>query len=107
MTALFPAPAPTPPATAPTRRRWTAADCDLIAEAVVDLIKTAVGPLVQRIVQLEQQPPSPRYEGIFEQGKAYARGSLVTRSGGLWLAVDHTTRSARPHGRLAPRRQER
>ena len=40
---------------------------------------------------LEQQPPSPHYAGTFEQGKSYTRGSLATKAGGLWLALQTTT----------------
>ena len=32
----------------------------------------------------------PHYEGIFESGKMCGQGSLVTRSGGLWLATANT-----------------
>ena len=50
-----------------------------------------VSALQARIEQLEQQPPSPHYAGTFEWGKSYTRGSLTTRSGGLWLALENTT----------------
>ena len=32
----------------------------------------------------------PRYEGVYEYGKRYPPGSLTTKSGGLWLAVEPT-----------------
>ena len=47
--------------------------------------------LQARIVQLEQQPPSPHYKGVFQEEKTYSRGSMVTKAGGLWLALENTT----------------
>ena len=57
----------------------------------VKAVKRRSDALEARVMQLEQQPPSPHYAGTYEQGKAYARGALATRSGALWLALEHTT----------------
>jgi hypothetical protein len=43
-----------------------------------------------RIAELEAKPPSPEYKGTFTQGSAYGRGALVSRQGGLWLALADT-----------------
>ena len=39
---------------------------------------------------IEQQPPGPHYQGVFQEGKTYSRGSMVTKAGGLWLALEDT-----------------
>jgi hypothetical protein len=67
---------------------------NVLLETMTDAIKTVKGrsaALEARVAQLEQQPPSPHYQGVFQEEKAYARGSLVTKAGGLWLALEHTT----------------
>ena len=71
---------------------------NVLLETMTDAIKTvktrsdvAIAGLEARVAQLELQPPSPHYEGICEQGKMYARGSLTTKAGGLWLALQTTT----------------
>ena len=35
----------------------------------------------------------PTYAGVYEAGKSYRQGSMVSRSGGLWLAVEPTDRT--------------
>ena len=95
--ALFPEPAPRMQAHGPiaTKNGLSPESIDSIAEGVVWFVKEQfqqqLAPLLKRLDALEQQPPRPRYEGIYEQGKTYARGSLATKSGGLWLALEHTT----------------
>ena len=94
--ALFPAPALPTPAAAPrpgaTKGGLSAASIDAIAEGVVVHVQEQLGPVLARLNALERQPPSPHYEGVFQDGKSYARGSLTTKSGGLWLAtVEGTT----------------
>jgi hypothetical protein len=66
-------------------------DWDAVAGVVVDAIKAAVAPLKARIADLETRTVGPEYKGTFEIGHAYSRGSLVTRGGGLWLALSDTT----------------
>jgi hypothetical protein len=46
----------------------------------------------RRLAALEAQS-LPRYEGVFESGKTYPVGSLTTKGGGLWLAVEPTART--------------
>jgi hypothetical protein len=46
--------------------------------------------LEKRLEELEQRPPTPEYCGTHQPGQKYHRGSLVTKGGGLWLAVDDT-----------------
>lgn len=71
-----------------------------------DFIKRAQEPLIARIDELEGRPgaqrsgakrlddqregvtPGVSYAGTFDVGKAYARGDLITRGGGLWLALN-------------------
>ena len=57
----------------------------------VKAVKKRPDALEARVKQLERQPPSPHYAGTYEQEKAYNCGALVTRSGGLWLALQDTT----------------
>jgi hypothetical protein len=67
---------------------------NVLLETITDAIKTVKGrsaALEARVRQLEEQPPSPHYHGVFQEGKTYSRGSLTTQSGGLWLALDKTT----------------
>ena len=97
--ALFPDPAPRTLAATHglTARKngLSPESVDSIAEAVVWFVKEQfqqqLGPLLRRLDALEQQPPSPHYQGVFQDEKAYARGSLVTRAVGLWLALEGTT----------------
>ena len=88
--ALFPA-VPPPAQASATKSGLSAQATDTIAEGVVTFVKQQLTPILTRLDALEQQSPSPRYEGTFQDGKAYARGSLTTQSGGLWLALDNTT----------------
>jgi hypothetical protein len=60
-----------------------------MADVVVEAIKMAVKPLQARIAALEARPEL-KYGGVFEQGAAYREGTLVTRSGSLWLALRET-----------------
>jgi hypothetical protein len=78
-----------------TKTGLSAGSIDSFAEAVVwfvtEQFQQQLAPLLRRLDALERHPPSPHYAGTYEQGKTYARGSLTTRSGGLWLALEHTT----------------
>ena len=69
-----------------------------IIEAIVGGIKATNAARDARIAALEAKVPalesralSPEYAGTFEQGKSYRRGGLVTKAGGLWLALTDTT----------------
>ena len=51
-----------------------------------------IDALEKRIVELEARPVSGvQYGGIYDDKKAYTSGQLVTRSGGLWLALSGST----------------
>ena len=47
--------------------------------------------LEKRLAALESRGPSVEYKGVFTLGMTYPRGSLTTRDGGLWLALEDTT----------------
>jgi len=64
---------------------------DAIANAIVLFVREQLAPILKRLDAIEQQPPSPHYAGTFTSEKSYARGSLVTKAGGLWLALQTTT----------------
>ncbi len=78
-------------------------DPEAFAEMVVMTIKKALlGPLVagridtleHRIGALEARPAAGvEYGGTHEVGKAYISGVLVTKQGGLWLALRPTTQT--------------
>jgi hypothetical protein len=80
-----------------TKTGLSAESIDSIAEGVVWFVKEQfqqqLAPLLRRLDAIEQQPPSPHYQGVFQEEKAYPRGSLVTKAGGLWLALDNTTQT--------------
>jgi hypothetical protein len=64
---------------------------DAIATAIVLFVREQLAPILKRLDDIEQQPPSPHYAGTFTPEKSYASGSLVTKAGGLWLALQTTT----------------
>jgi hypothetical protein len=49
--------------------------------------KTRVAELELRIKELEARPPGVEYDGVYETGKSYTKGVLVSRRGGLWLSL--------------------
>jgi hypothetical protein len=62
-----------------------------ISKGVKDAAASRLDECERRLDVLEQRPVvGVQYAGVFEDGKAYARGDLVTRRGGLWLALQHT-----------------
>jgi hypothetical protein len=61
----------------------------VVKKYVAQQIADATTPLVERIKALEAQP-LPKYCGVYQAGSDYVAGSLVTRSGGLWLALEDT-----------------
>lgn len=76
------------------RRSVVPSDASLTAEnlanIVLDAIQTVADPLHQRISDLERRAATPgcEYAGTFSADKAYRRGQLVTRNGGLWLTLN-------------------
>jgi hypothetical protein len=69
----------------------------VIAAHIKKKIAEATAPLVERVAALEAQPVGVKYCGTFQTGHEYARGSLTTKHGGLWLALD-TTRDTPGNG---------
>ena len=55
----------------------------------VGMVKTEVAALANRVRSLETQPQL-KYMGVWEGGVDYARNSLVTHEGGLWIAKSAT-----------------
>ena len=74
----------------PVDHRTLSAVTDAVVEAIRDQ-RRRVDAFEARLVALETRPPTPKYQGVFAEGKSYARGSLCTRKGGLWLALTDTT----------------
>lgn len=80
----------------------TIADLKSVTEALIGSIlflqsargntRKFIDSLVLRISELEakaaekQKSAGVRWSGVYENGKAYAEGQLVTKAGGLWLA---------------------
>jgi hypothetical protein len=60
-----------------------------VAQQIAASVTAATTPLEARIKSLEAQP-LPKYCGVYQAGADYLAGSLVTRSGGLWLATIDT-----------------
>lgn len=66
-------------------------ETEKLADVIVAAVRAAVAPFEARIKELETRPPSPEYRGTFKDGDSYKRGALVTRNGGMWLALADTT----------------
>jgi hypothetical protein len=70
-----------------------------IAPGIVGRIKTAIVPLDTRMSELElrlarvenRKGVAAHYEGIHDADCSYSIGSLVTKRGGLWLALRDTS----------------
>ena len=80
----------------------TAKEMEAVAGAIVDVIKQALDtrcrPLEERLGALEARPEL-KHCGVFKDQSAYEPGSLVTRTGGLWLA---TAKTAGAPGAIRP-----
>ena len=64
---------------------------EAVADAVVEAMKRAIKPLQDRIAKLEARPEL-KYGGVYAPNVTYNAGTLVTRSGSLWIAL-HETRA--------------
>jgi hypothetical protein len=64
-----------------------------IVTAVKSHLEKELEPLRERIRMLERRP-TLRYEGVWQAGKTYQRGNVVTDAGSMWHANIAT--SARP-----------
>ena len=69
-----------------------------LAPVVRDHIKAATDPLRARLDDLERElaqaksaGPSVVYAGVHQSGRRYASGELVSKAGGLWLALQETS----------------
>lgn len=62
----------------------------VIQEYTAKAIQAATSPLLARVAALEARP-GVEYAGVYDAAKTYAEGQLVTRSGGLWLALRTST----------------
>ena len=66
---------------------------EMLADGIVATLKRALGPRDSRLAALEKRVAEleskklPTYAGAHKAGETYAQGSLVTRVGGLWLAI--------------------
>ena len=73
-----------------TRGQWRTLQ-DVILDSlksVADKAEARSAALEARITALEaRRSGGAQYCGIHEAGRLYAEGSLVTRSGGLWIAT--------------------
>lgn len=66
---------------------------DTLARALIGDVNDIYDKLASLRKQVEATPksaPGVHWCGIHEHAKRYAEGSLVTRDGSLWLAVDST-----------------
>ncbi len=57
-----------------------------------DYIGKALAPIVARLKALEERPLDSLadvYRGSWQPNNVYARGSLITFQGALWLAMDN------------------
>ena len=63
---------------------------DAVQAATIEALKrqkAAIAALESRIKELEARPPGVEYGGVYENAKAYPRGVLISRGGGLWLSL--------------------
>ena len=54
-------------------------------------LTASIDELTARIAAIEATPahaPSVTYAGVFSDTKTYRRGDLITKAGGLWLALN-------------------
>jgi hypothetical protein len=59
-----------------------------MAPIVEKYVKRCVQPLVDRIVELENN--RTQYEGVYQRAQSYRRGSIVTHKRGAWVALWNT-----------------
>ncbi len=63
----------------------------------VDFTKNATSPLYQRVAALEKRladleaNQGSKYLGVYESGREYAPGDLVTRAGSMWYCWEKTS----------------
>ena len=62
-------------------------------DAVARFVVEFTAPIIKRIDALEQRP-TVKHCGVYSAGNEYAEASLVTYSGGMWIAERAT--SAKP-----------
>jgi hypothetical protein len=73
---------------------------DSFAAVLVDEIREAVAPLRQQLDTLAERQVALtkqvaergiRYCGVYEDGRAYDKGDLITWDGSLWACLEATT----------------
>ena len=71
-----------------------------LAPVVLEEIRAALAPVLTRIETLEQHHVALtkqvtergiRYCGVYEDGRAYDQGDLITWDGSLWACLEATT----------------
>ena len=67
---------------------------DGIVEAVKGYVERETADLRKRIADLERRP-TLRYVGVWQSGKSYSPGEVVTDAGSMWHC-NSATSSARP-----------
>jgi hypothetical protein len=70
--------------------RSIAADTRDHVKAVLAPRDERIAALEARIAALEERPTGVKWAGVYEPGSNYSSGDLVTRRGGLWVALKHT-----------------
>jgi hypothetical protein len=74
----------------------TQTDAAVLVGLVEQAIRQALDPVAARVKTLTadvaalKSQPLPKYAGVYVSGESYVAGSLVTRGGGLWLALSDT-----------------
>jgi len=54
----------------------------------VDVLQAYVETLLKRIEALEAKPAALKYLGVFDEGRGYSKGDVVTHRGGMWVALE-------------------
>jgi len=61
---------------------------DPFLDAIEDYVSRACTPLAQKILELEQRLDGVPFDGgLYERGKAYKKGALVTHHGSVFVAT--------------------
>ena len=71
------------PAPKPRRDLVTQKQLDRVIVKMGQMIGAALKPLRERILELEQR----EWAGVWEAGKSYAKGAIVSHGGSGWLAL--------------------
>jgi hypothetical protein len=72
-----------PPAPAPRSTYVTQRELDRVLAKMGQMIGAELKPLRERIAELEAR----EWVGVFEQGRSYAKGAIVSHDGSAWVAT--------------------